>query len=216
VRVPPAVTVVARGALMAALVLVAAGALLLTATTAVHLGRVITLHQALDPGRVGGGVLTLGELGLVPNGVMWCVAFLAGPGVWLGAGSLVSPGGASLGLLPLVPVLGAVPAPGALPLWLWAVLLVPALVGGLLGWWVVSRTSQPDDSTLTCVRQAVLAAVLTAGVLTVLAWLSGGAAGPGSLAQVGPSPWRVALALAGELGAGAAVVAWIAARRRAG
>jgi hypothetical protein len=200
---------------MAVAALVACGALLLAGTLAWHLGRVITLHQALDPGVVGGGVLTLGEIALLPNGALWGLAFLTGPGFALGAATLVSPGGASLGLLPLLPVLGAAPAPGPLPAVFWAVLLVPVAVGTLLGWWVVARGPRPAEqpATVALVVNAVSAALLAAAALTVLTWLSGGSAGPGALADVGPSAWRVGLALAGELGAGAALGAWVTARR---
>ena len=103
------------------------------------------------------------------------------------------------------------PAPGPLPTALWAVVLVPVVVGGLLGWWVAARsTPEPDPSAAACIAIAPLtAAALAAGFLTVLMALSGGAAGPGALAEVGPSPWRVGLVLAGELAFGAAAVAWM-------
>ncbi|WP_426562786.1 DUF6350 family protein [Angustibacter sp. McL0619] len=214
-RLPDRFVTLLRGAAMAAAALVACGALLLTATVAVHLDRVIALHHALDPGTVGGGVLTLGEVALMPNGALWCVAFLAGPGVSLGTSTLVSAGGSSLGLLPLVPVLGAVPAPGPFPAALWAVVLVPVVVGILLGWWVAARGPGLDRRLGSAARvvDALSAALLAAATLTVLMWLSGGSAGPGVLSDVGPSAWRVGLALAGELGAGAALGAWVTSRR---
>jgi hypothetical protein len=215
-RLPERLLTVLRAAAMAVAALVACGALLLTVTLAWHLDRVIALHHALDPGVVGGGVLTLGEVALVPNGALWCVAFLAGPGVSLGASTLVSAGGSSLGLLPLVPVLGAVPAPGALPSVLWAVLLVPVLVGVLVGRWIASRAPGLEEraGSITPIVDALTAALLAAAALTVLMWLSGGSAGPGAMSDVGPSPWRVGLALAGELGAGAGLAAWVTSRRR--
>jgi hypothetical protein len=52
-----------------------------------------------------------------------------------------------------------------------------------------------------------VAGLLAALVLTVLATLAGGSLGPGYLAAVGPSPWRVALALAVEIGVAAALTA---------
>ena len=214
-RLPERLVTSLRAAAMAVAALVACGALLLTATVAWHLDRVIALHHALDPGVVGGGVLTLGEVALMPNGALWCVAFLAGPGVSLGASTLVSAGGSTLGLLPLVPVLGAVPAPGPLPTALWAVVLVPVLVGALVGWWIAARAPGLEDRTGSWARivDALTAALLAAAALTLLMWLSGGSAGPGALSDVGPSPWLVGLALAGELGAGAGLAAWITSRR---
>ncbi|WP_460459676.1 cell division protein PerM, partial [Angustibacter peucedani] len=194
--------------------LVAAGALLLLAALVVHLDRVLALHRALDPGVVGGAVLSLGQLALLPNLALWALGFVAGPGFALGTGTLVTPGGSDLGLLPLVPVLGAVPPPGALPTPFVAVVVVPVLVGMVVGYRAVTRSGREHDGPLDAVADALTAVVTTVLVLTALVALSGGAAGPGSLAAVGPSPWRVALALAGELAAGAAVAGWAAYRRR--
>ena len=47
----------------------------------------------------------------------------------------------------------------------------------------------------------------------MLVLLSAAGRGPGALQTVGASAWRVGLVLAGELGAGAAVAAWITHRR---
>jgi hypothetical protein len=41
--------------------------------------------------------------------------------------------------------------------------------------------------------------------MTVLAWLSGGPAGPGRLAEIGPVPWLTGLVFAAEIAAGAAL-----------
>ena len=51
-----------------------------------------------------------------------------------------------------------------------------------------------------------LTAVLAGVSWTVLAWLSAGPAGPGRLAQMGPSCWQVGLATALEVGVGAGLV----------
>jgi hypothetical protein len=42
--------------------------------------------------------------------------------------------------------------------------------------------------------------------MTVLAWLSGGPAGPGRLADIGPVPWLTGLVFAAEVAAGTALV----------
>jgi hypothetical protein len=139
------------------------------------------------------------------------VSFLAGPGFAVGAGSLVTPGASQLGLLPLVPVLGAVPPPGPMPAPLGAVLVLPVLAGALAGWTLARRST---GSLVEAVCDALTAAAVAALGLTVLLAVSGGSAGPGALATVGPSPWRAGLVLAGELAAGAAVAAWLTHRRR--
>jgi Family of unknown function (DUF6350) len=46
-------------------------------------------------------------------------------------------------------------------------------------------------------------------LLGVLAWLSAGPLGQGRMAQLGPSPWRVAIAALVEIGVLAAATAWL-------
>jgi hypothetical protein len=211
IRLPERVRRTAWAAVLAAATLLAAGGLLVAAAIVVHHDRVATLNAALSPGVVGGAVLLLGQVALVPNFTLWAVSFLAGPGFAVGAGSLVTPGASQLGLLPLVPVLGAVPPPGPMPAPLGAVLLLPVLAGALAGW---TLTRRAVGGVVDAVCDALTAASLAAVGLTVLIALAGGSAGPGALATVGASPWRAGLALAGELAAGAAVAAWLTHRRR--
>jgi Family of unknown function (DUF6350) len=198
--------------------LLAGGMALATVSIAAHVGRVLGLYRTLDPGLVGGSVLTLAQLLALPNLALWALAFLAGPGFAVGVGTLISPDGSSLGLLPLVPAFGALPEPGPLPAGWMIVTAVPVLVGAGAGWWMATR--QPGLSSASApsswpqsLADALTAVLLAASVLTVLLALSGGAIGPGRLAAVGPSPWRVGLALAGELAVGAALATGVAYRR---
>ncbi|MGN6299847.1 MAG: cell division protein PerM [Angustibacter sp.] len=206
-RLPELVRRAGRPAALLVAALVAVGALLVVATLALRFGRVGSLYEALGAGVVGGAVVTLGQLLLVPNLVLWGVAFVSGQGFALGAGTSVTPGGSELGLLPLVPVLGAVPPPGALPVVFQALVAVPVVLGAVAGWWVVARRGGT-------IWDALAAAGMAAVVLMVLLALSGGAAGPGTLAAVGPSPWKAGLVLAGELALGAGPAAWATHRRR--
>jgi hypothetical protein len=219
-RLPERVRRTVRPAALTVGLLVAVGALLVAVTLALRFGRVLTLYDALGAGAVGGAVLTLGQVALVPNLVVWALAFVAGPGFALGAGTSVTPGASDLGLLPLVPVLAAVPAPGPLPGPVAALVAVPVVVGAVVGWWALARgpvagaVADGSMGALAGVAEALVAVVLATVLLLVLVALSGGAAGPGALSAVGPSPWKVAVVLAGELGAGAAAAAWVTHRRR--
>ena len=211
-RLPARVRRCLRPAAMSVAALMGLGALAVAAALLAHQDRVMALHEALDPGAVGGGVLTLAQVGAVPNLVLWAVAWLAGPGFAVGVGTSVTPAGSALGLLPLVPVLGAVPASGALPAVLSAVIALPVLVGVAAGWFVASR--QPAAPTWGVVTDALTVALIAAGALTVALALAGGSLGPGRLDAVGPSAWQVGLVLLGELALGAAAGAWATARRR--
>lgn len=214
-RLPHRVRRCSRPALMAVAALVALGALAVAASLLVHHDRVIALHRALDPGVVGGAVLTITQVGVIPNLVLYAVAWLAGPGFAVGTATSITPAGSSLGLLPLVPVLGAVPATGVLPAVFWGVVALPVLIGAGLGWFVAARRPAGHSSGRDAVADALTSAALASLVLSAALAVSGGAAGPGAMAAVGPSAWKVALVLAAELAAGAATAAWITHRHRA-
>ncbi len=207
--VRPAVTVVAG--------MVGLGGLAVTASLVAHHEEVLALHRALAPGAVGGAVLTLGQLGYLPDLVLWAVSWIAGPGFAVGVGSSVTPAGSVLGVLPLVPVLGAVPPPGPMPTALGAVVALPVLLGAVAGWLSARRRS--GATAMDVVADALTAAGLAAAALTLGLAVSGGSAGTGLLTAVGPSAWQVGLVLAGELalgaGAGALATHRLAGRRAA-
>ncbi|MDQ0893158.1 CDP-archaeol synthase [Agromyces ramosus] len=183
------------------------------------------LGQSLGAGIDGGIALTVAELSLVPNFIIWAAAWLLGPGFAIGAGTEVSPGGTVLGPMPGIPILGALPsgAPVLGALWL----IVPVLFA-FVGAWVVRGGDGADlgASSVSGFRRranapwwqpaaiGVAAAVVAAMVLGLLAWWSGGAAGPGRLAEVGPDPWAVAMVTAATVGIGAIAGAYAAWMRR--
>jgi hypothetical protein len=183
---------------------VGAAAVVLAALLGAGNARVVELHRALQPGAAGGAVLTLGQALVVPNLVLWTAAALAGPGFGVGTGSWVTLSVSKLGALPALPVLGALPAPGRLPVAALALLVVPVLAGVVAG----ALLARSQGSAPSLARRAVDVAGVAAlaGVsMAVLAWLSGGPAGPGRLADVGPLPWLTGLVFAAEVAAGAAL-----------
>lgn len=211
-RLPRRVRRAVRPALTVVAAMVGLGGLAVAASLVAHHEQVLALHRALAPGAVGGAVLTLGQLGYLPDLVLWAVAWLAGPGFAVGVGTSVTPVGSSPGVLPLVPVLGAVPPPGPLPAALAAVVTLPVLLGAVAGWLSARRSA---GRLLEVVADALTAAGLATLLLVPALALSAGSAGTGPLASVGPSAWRVGLVLAGELALGAAAGAWLTHRLRA-
>lgn len=154
---------------------------------------------------LGGVLFALAQLALVPNLVLWAVAWLAGPGFAVGAGTVFSPDQVVSGPLPAVPMLGALPPPGSEGGVLRWVPVVVVLAGALAGWWLHRRTEvtvpwQPFAN--------VAATALAAGVLTGAGCvLAGGSAGPGRLGVVGASALVVGLAVAGLTAVGALATA---------
>lgn len=134
----------------------------------------------------GGGLLLIVVVSLLvlPNAVVFSGSYLLGPGFAVGNGTLVSPGAVALGPLPAFPMLAALPADGTTPAWApWLVLLAPLTAAAAAAW------SQHTWPTLRWEEGAVhgLGGGLVAGVgFAVLAGLSGGAVGPGRMADVAP------------------------------
>lgn len=214
-RLPARLRRCARPTAMAVAAILALASLVLTGSLLARHSEVLALQHALDPGVVGGAVLTLAQVGIVPNLVLYAVAWLAGPGFAVGVGTSLTPGGSTLTLPPLVPVLGALPPAGALPAAGWLIVAAPVLVAAAAGWFVAARQHPATARVRDVLVDAVTVAVLAAGVLAVALAAAGGSAGPGLLAAAGGSAWKVGLALAAELTAGAAAGAWLTHRRRA-
>jgi len=188
--------------------MLAISAVLVAVLIALDYATIAGLYQALGAGVDGGIALTVAELALLPNLVIWAAAWLLGPGFAIGTGTLVAPGGTLLGPVPGIPVLGALPtdAPALGALWL----IVPVLFG-FVGGWLVGSGEDPDRDVPRAagwwapLAVAVAASVVAGVVMGLLAWWSGGAAGPGRLADVGPMPLPVAGVAAATVGIGALV-----------
>lgn len=195
-----------RGGFAAVTGIIGVSAVLLGILLLANFGLVTSLYQGAQLGAAGGAVTTLAQIAFVPNLVVWTASWLIGPGFALGAGSSISPVNTIVGPVPGLPILGAVPtgdfAFGFLGL------LVPVLIGFFAAALVRPRLVAALGGR-SLVGRLLLAAVgigLVAGiVLGLLAWFSGGAIGPGRLAQVGPNPWLVAVFATVEVTIAAAI-----------
>lgn len=204
-----------RGGLGGTAVLMAASAGLATASIVAHFSAAVTLGESLQSGLVGGAVVALIGLALMPNAVLCAGAFLVGPGFAVGSGTVVAPGDVSTGTLPALPLLAGLPRTEGSPWWQFAVLIVPLAAGGIAGSLAVRRYPVCGlGSTAVRGGLAGLVAGLGFGLLT---GLSGGAVGPGRMQQVGPYLLAtvVGCAAACLLGGAVTVVAnrWLATGR---
>jgi hypothetical protein len=169
----------------------------------------------LEPGWFGGIVLAVAQLALLPNLVLWAIAWLAGPGFAVGQGTAFAASGTTAGPLPALPILGALPGPD------WSspvALALPALVVGCgaIGGWYAWRWLDPARVRwvdLVWVTGGVL--VAAGAAIGLLQWWAGGAVGPGRLSDVGADPLLVGALVAAEVGAGAALVLCLAHARTA-
>ncbi|MCG2620691.1 DUF6350 family protein [Arthrobacter sp. I2-34] len=207
---------VIRAGLLAIAAAVCLSAVLLAATIAIHWAEIVEIYEKLDPGVVGGSVLTVVQLGLVPNFVGWTLAWASGAGFAIGAGSSLTPLATTVGPLPSVPVLGALPT-GELSFGL-AALMLPVLAGVLAGWWFVREGENHFDewlaikvrarwftATVSTLFLGMLVGSVTGCCAALAAWLTNGSLGIGRLVDIGPDPWQAALWVAAEAAVGVVI-----------
>ena len=211
-RLPRRLGALAAGSAAALGVLVAGGAAVAGLSLALHARRATELAGATAPGVVGAvALLALGVL-LVPNAAVWGLSWTAGPGFAVGVGTSVAPLGTSLGPVPAFPLLAALPS-GDVPLWAGAVALAVPVCAGVLGGVLLARRLAISSAATAALEASLLGPGVGLAV-TVLCALSGGPLGGGRLSAVGPSPWKVGLAVMVEVALPAAVAAAIVVRRR--
>lgn len=200
-------------ALMAAFTMSAA---LLAVDLFIHWDLVIAVYEGLDAGAMGGAVLTIAQLGFLPNLAVFALAWTSGSGFALGVGSQAGPLGTAVGPLPSIPVFAALPS-GPLD-YGFVALVVPVLAGALAGWWFLREGENHFDEWLSIkVRSrwftasastVVLGAItgVAAGLMAGgLAWMARGSAGIGRLTDIGPDPLGTALWVAAEVAIGVVI-----------
>jgi hypothetical protein len=173
-----------RAALAAQLVMLIAGAAVLVTSLWMHLKQVEALHQTLQPGVAGGIALVLLQLAFAPNAIVWSASYALGSGFSVGAGSVIAPAATQLGMVPGIPLLGALPAPGpGEPTQLWW--LAAGAVAGAVACCVLFG-SRPVPRFDMASLAGGACGLLAGAVLVGLAWAAGGDLGTLRLADVGP------------------------------
>ncbi|GAA1816070.1 hypothetical protein HC028_10050 [Planosporangium flavigriseum] len=225
-RTPTPVRDGMRTGLVAALLVLGAGAAAAGTSLALSGGaasKVLAAYHAGVAGQVG---LTLLCVVYGPNLAIWAASYLIGPGFALGTGTTVSAGYVSLGTVPALPVLAAVPTK-PISGWGGLLLVVPLAAGMAAGWLLARRSLRADGSQRatgaqrervdapagqpvgwgSLVTGAALAGPVAGAALALAAWASAGPLGGGRLAEVGPSVWPLAGIAAGLVAVGAVVAA---------
>lgn len=204
-RVPIHLRRAVRPGLWGAFAVFGAGAALTLVMVVTHLGRISRLYDALGPDPVGVVVISLGQLMVLPNVALWAASWMAGPGFGLGEGTAITWSQSNPGLLPLIPGLGAVPAPGQLPAGLWLSVLVPVAAGSLVGWRALRAVARLSSWRVKATVAGAACAVASL-LLTLASVLAGGSLGAARLSGVGAPSLLFGAAVLAELLLGAAVV----------
>ncbi|MET4619816.1 hypothetical protein ABIE18_001252 [Arthrobacter sp. 2762] len=218
-----------KAGFVATMAAVCLAAVLLAVDIVWHWTDIIAVYEGLQAGALGGAVLTIAQLGFLPNLVVFALAWSSGAGFSLGVGSHAGPLGTAVGPLPAVPVFGGLPS-GQLDAGPMA-LALPVVAGIMAGWWFLREGENHFDEWLSIKIKArwFTAAASTlflglfigsvAGLLSgALAWVARGSAGIGRLTEIGPHPLWTAVWLAAEVGIGVvigyAVGPWLERRQK--
>jgi hypothetical protein len=186
-----------------------AGAVLLGASTIVTVAALFhhatLVGNSIDGYSNGSGRFAMAAISLllIPNAMVFTTAYLTGTGFAVGAGTSVTLSSAHVGATPALPILAALPR-GAAP-WPIVVLAIGSALGaGLLAGWRI-RADVGDDLGAQ-VRAVAATAIVIGAAAALLVAIAGGPFGPGRLAAVGPSPWKVGLSVGGEVAGTALIV----------
>ena len=206
-RLPGAPRPLLRGVLAGLLTALA----LCAAVVAVSLASDVRGYAAMSASLGGSGAGAAGSLGLallyLPNAAAAVLGLAAGPGFLVGTGTSISVSGVTLGAVPALPLLAALPDTQAVPLIAFVSQAVPALAGLVAGATVGRWFSERDGGSVVAGLTGVLAGVLLGVVCGALVAVAGGSLGDGALAEVGAPPVATGIAMAAQCGIAAALAA---------
>lgn len=204
---------VVRAAGVGAIAFMAGGALLAAGALFYNWNDVVSIYQSLHAGAVGDTALTLLQFGFVPNLLVYAMAWSSGAGFSLGEGTVVDLTRTDVGVLPALPMFGALPNP--VEPWSFIACIIPILAGAVAGWWFFREGEDHFDewvslkirirpiSWLISVLFLALIIGLLGGLISVaLGQFSRGSLGLGRLTAIGPDPLEFGLYAAGLLAVG--------------
>jgi Family of unknown function (DUF6350) len=210
-RTPAIVRDSLRTGLVAALLVLAAGAVLAGTAVAIAGGEASDILHDYHTGVAGQAGLTLVCLLYTPNAAVWATSYLVGPGFAIGTGTSVSVAKVDLGPLPTVPLLAGLPS-GPVSSWGSLLLGVPVAAGLLAGWLLGRRRLRGTAPGLAPGWADLLGAAALAGpvagcLLGFAAEVSSGSLGSGRLTEIGPHVFLVGAVAAMVVAAGATLAA---------
>ncbi len=203
-----------RGGTAVVAMLVALSAVSFSVLLAANWITVTRLYEALHVSFLGGTTLTIGELALLPNLIIYGAAWFTGLGFSIGTGSSISPLGSAVGPMPGIPFLGAIPA-GQVGLG-FAAIAVP-LIAAFIATIAIKKHADEIRFEFASAWSAAISLGLAVGFVAAiemggLAALASGAVGPGRLETVGVNPFMLAAVVFVETSVIAILAAFFSAR----
>lgn len=177
------------------MMLLAASALAVAIQIGMSWIEITRLYESVQVSILGAIILTLGQIALLPNLVIYTASWFTGVGFSVGTGSLISPLGSQVGPLPAFPVLGALPV-GRLEYGMVAIVVV--LLSAFIA--TLSIRSSADEIRFefatawsAAASLGVAISLVTALEMMFLATIASGGVGPGRLQVIGVNPWVLGL-----------------------
>ncbi len=213
-RFPGPGRALARGVLAGTLTALALALGVVAVALVGDVGGVAALATSLGGASAGAvGLVGLSAL-LLPNAAAAVLGLAAGPGFAVGAGTLVSTSGVTLGAVPALPLLAALPDTQAVPLLAFLAQALPALAGLVAGTATARGLSDGDGGSVTAALWGVVTGVGVGVAAGLLALAGGGALGAGALAEVGAPALATGLATGAQAGLAAGLAAAVTRWRR--
>jgi hypothetical protein len=199
--------------------LVTAGALCL-AVVAVAVAADASGYASLSGSLGGAAAGALGLLGLevllLPNAAAAVLGLAAGPGFSVGSATLISVHGVTLGAVPALPLLAALPDTQAVPLLAFASQAIPALAGLAAGAAAGRRFGPEDGGSLAAALSGLVTGVGLGLASAALVAVARGSLGAGALAEVGAPALATGVSVAAQSAVAAALASAVARWRSQG
>ena len=179
--------------------LIGIGSIILSASLVYHFEVVVNLTKVVEPGVFGGLVLLLGQILYIPNIAISALSYVAGSGVSIGAGSLLSPFVHRIDEIAAIPILGALPSNSHPFVFLFAIPVIA--LGTLLARYGIRTYSDEIEAK----RFYISFALIFFTLLFILSRASSGELLSSNLSSVGPIWWAFPIVLTLEVLIGLAI-----------
>lgn len=192
-----------RFAVIALIFLIGLGSIVLSTSLIWHFATVKSLTDVIAPGVIGGLTLLSGQVLYLPNIAVASLSYLAGAGIQIGNGTLISPLTHRVDEIPAIPLLGALPVRTHL----WTLTLSLLIVA--LGFAMVRfATRRFIDETER--KRFYLSALISLFALSlILARMTSGELLSTNLSSVGPQWWLMPIVITVEIAAGSVLTIYL-------
>lgn len=179
--------------------LIGIGSIILSASLVYHFEVVVNLTKVVEPGVFGGLVLLLGQVLYIPNIAISALSYVAGSGVSIGAGSLLSPFVHRIDEIPAIPILGALPSNSHPFVFLFAIPFIA------LGTFLARYGIRTYSDEVEAKRFYISFALIFFTLIFILSRASSGELLSSNLSSVGPIWWAFPIVLTLEVLIGLAI-----------